>query len=133
MLGSLKQTHQQRRVFFEVKSSKHSVRLLEELRKNLMIYGYTLESKYAKIVVYLNYYRNRPAIRTIRLESRPGHRRILSHRSIPKRLNRQGTAGGFVFTQTSRTPKVLSGSNADFKKRSNQYRQLFGELLCILW
>ena len=132
MLGALKQTHQQKRVFFEIRTSKDALRLLEELRNSLMIYGYTLESKYSKIVVFLNYYRNRPTIKTIRFESRPGHRRYLSKRNAIGRFNKQGAAGAFAFTQTSSSETVLSISNEDFKNKTNHYSRSFGELLCML-
>lgn len=133
LIGFLKQTHSQKRVYFQIQKSKHSLYLLEELRNSLMIYGYTLESKYSKVIVYLNYYRNRPALKHIRIESRPGHRRYLTVRSTSRKFNKHGNAGVVAFTQNSYNKKVNSVRNEDFKSKTSQYSKSFGELLCVLW
>lgn len=130
--GLVKQAHHQKKVYCEVKNSKQTVLYLKALRDNSMIYGYSLIPGTNRVLVYLRYYRNRPAIKTIKLYSKPGHKRTVTKNNIFTILNRTNP-GNVLLVGTSRTSTLEQLYLFKGGKHYQYANKHFGELMSMVW
>ena len=120
--GLVRQSHHQKKVYCEVKLSKQTVLYLRFLRKNSMIYGYSVIPETNRVLVYLRYYRNRPVIKDIRLYSKQGHKRFLNHKNIFEVTLRTNPGSG-ILVGTSKTSTLENAFLFRFDKHSNYANQ----------
>jgi ribosomal protein S8 len=130
--GSVKMANCQKRVYCEVKNSKHVIRFLRALRSNSIIYGYSQVAGTDKILVYLKYSRNRPTIRGFYIRSRSGHRRFLNLHSFRRDISRLRPSS-FVVTSTNKHKGVSAVGGSMLYSLHRQHQVHFGEYLCIAW
>lgn len=130
--GLVKQAHHQKKVYCEVKNSKQTVLYLRSLRKNSMIYGYSLIPGTNRILVYLRYYRNRPNIKNIRLYSKQGHRRYINKENI-FHITQITNPGNAMIVSTSKTATIEDLFLFKYDKHLNYANRNFGELLSMVW
>lgn len=131
--GLIKQSHHQKKVYCEIKLCKQTMVYLRALRENSLIYGYSLVPKTNRVLVYLRYYRNRPAIKTIRLFSKPGFRRYVTKRNLFKTVTTKTNPGGVLLVSTTRTSKIEQLSVSKFDKQLQFSNKNFGELISGVW
>lgn len=130
--GLVRQSHHQKRVYCEVKMSKQTVLYLRFLRKNSMIYGYSLIPETSRVLVYLRYYRNRPVIKDIRLYSKQGHKRFLNRKNMFE-VTQRTNQGNAVLVGTSRTSTLEDAFLFRFDKHFNYANRNYGELMAMVW
>lgn len=130
--GLVRQSHHQKRVYCEVKMSKQTVLYLRFLRKNAMIYGYSLIPGTNRVLVYLRYYRNRPVIKDIRLYSKQGHKRFLSRKNMFE-ITQRTNQGNAILVGTSRTATLEESFMFRFDKHYNYANRNYGELMAMVW
>lgn len=130
--GLVRQAHHQKRVYCEVKMSQQAILYLRFLRKNSMIYGYSLIPETSRVLVYLRYYRNRPVIKNIRLYSKQGHKRFLNKKNIFE-VSLRANPGNGVLVGTSKTSTLENAFLFRFDKKYNYANKEFGELLAMVW
>lgn len=130
--GLVRQSHHQKRVYCEVKMSKQTVLYLRFLRKNSMIYGYSLIPETSRVLVYLRYYRNRPVIKDIRLYSKQGHKRFLNRKNIFE-ITQRTNQGNAILVGTSRTSTLEDAFLFRFDKHFNYANRNYGELMAMVW
>ena len=130
--GLVRQSHHQKRVYCEVKMSKQTVLYLRFLRKNSMIYGYSLIPETSRVLVYLRYYRNRPVIKDIRLYSKQGHKRFLNRKNMFE-VTQRTNQGNAVLVGTSRTSTLEDAFLFRFDKHFNYANRNYGEPMAMVW
>lgn len=130
--GLLKQAHRQRKVYCEVRNCKQTLRFLRVLRDNSLIYGYSEVPGTDRVFVYLRYYRNRPALKHIKLYSKQGHRRSLNRRNGTTLLSKINP-GNVAVVSTSQTSEIKSALLVKSDKEYHHVNRTFGELLCLAW
>jgi ribosomal protein S8 len=129
--GLVRQSHHQKRVYCEVKMSLQTVLYLRFLRKNSMIYGYSLIPETSRVLVYLRYYRNRPVIKDIRLYSKQGHKRYLTRKNTFEITQRTNPGNG-ILVGTSKTSTLENAFLFRFDKHFNYANQNYGELMAMV-
>lgn len=129
--GLVRQAHHQKRVYCEVKMSRQAVLYLRFLRKNSMIYGYSLIPETNRVLVYLRYYRNRPVMKDIRLYSKQGHKRYI-RRDTTFEIALRANPGNGILVGTSRTSTLENSFLFRFDKHFNYANNNCGELLAMV-
>jgi len=130
--GLVKQAHIQKKVYCEVKNSKHTIFYLKSLRKNSFIYGYSIVPETNRVFVYLRYYRNRPTLRGISLYSKQGHKRYITKKNIFK-ISRRTNPGNSVIIGTSKTSTLEITSMFKHDKYLQFSNSHYGELMSMVW
>lgn len=130
--GLLKQAHQQKKVYCEVHNSKQTILYLRALRRNSMIYGYSIIPETNKIFVYLRYYRNRPTIKCLRLYSKQGHKRSVSKKNVFS-INNIANPGNVSLVSTSRSSTLEELYFFKNDKKLIFSNKNFGELISLVW
>ncbi len=108
--------------FIEVPSSKQKLALVKVLKAQGFIEGFLVkeDSKQGIIRVYLKYSRRRPVIHGLTRVSKPGQRKYVGYRDVPKVL------GGMGIAVLSTPVGLLEGLEARKAK-------VGGELICYVW
>lgn len=130
--GMIKQAHGQKKVYCEVNNCKQTLRFLRVLRDNSIIYGYSVLPKTNRVFVYLRYFRNRPAIKHLKLYSKQGHRRSLNGRNALTLLSKINP-GNVAVVSTPQSSEIKSAFLIKHDREYHYINKTFGELLCLVW
>lgn len=130
--GLVRQAHHQKKVYCEVKMSLQTALYLRSLRNSAMIYGYSLIPGTNRVFVYLRYYRNRPAIKEIKLYSKPGHKRYINTKNI-FHITQRTNPGTGLLVGTSKTSTLEDLFLFRYDKHLNYSNRNFGELMSMVW
>lgn len=130
--GLLKQSHHQKKVYCEVRNCKQTLKFLRVLRDNSLIYGYSIVPQTNKVFVYLRYFRNRPALKHIKLYSKPGHRRPLNFR-VSSYLLSQSNPGSVAVVGSPKKADIVDAYLVKSDKDFHYANRTYGELLCLAW
>jgi small subunit ribosomal protein S8 len=122
MLTRIRNAHSSEHEVTELPHSRIKEEIVRVMKKEGFVSDYVVEgTKAKKIRVYLKYGDGRePAVRGLRRESRPGHRRYVRSEGIPLVLGGMGVA-------------ILSTSKGIMTGKDARKQQLGGELLCTVW
>ncbi|WP_185878250.1 30S ribosomal protein S8 [Blattabacterium cuenoti] len=105
----------------EVNSSKLKKELTKVLLDNGYILDYKLEKKKREVIkIALKYYKNISVIQKIIRISKPGLRKYLKHKNLPRVLNGLGIA-------------ILSTSHGVITDKQARKKKLGGEVLCYVY
>ena len=106
----------------EMPHSKLKCEITRVLKREGYIADYAVEGGVKKILrIYLKYTQdNESAIRGLRRDSKPGHRKYVSGSEIPRVLNGMGIA-------------ILSTSTGIMTGKDAKGRKMGGEVLCRVW
>lgn len=105
----------------EVPSSKLKKEITKVLLDNGYILDYKLENKKGEVIkIALKYYQNISVIQKIIRISKPGLRRYLKHKNLPRVLNGLGIA-------------IISTSHGVITDKQARKKKLGGEVLCYVY
>ncbi|ACX83999.1 30S ribosomal protein S8 [Blattabacterium sp. (Periplaneta americana) str. BPLAN] len=105
----------------EVPSSKLKKEITKVLLDNGYILDYKLENKKGEIIkIALKYYQNISVIQKIIRISKPGLRKYLKHKNLPRVLNGLGIA-------------IISTSHGVITDKQARKKKLGGEVLCYVY
>lgn len=123
LLCSIRNAASVKKETVDVPASKMGQRILEIFKGDGYIEDFRLLKNNAQgtFKVYLKYVENKkPAIIGLRRVSRPGRRRYVGHKEVPRVLNGLGTA-------------VISSSKGVVSDREARKLKTGGEVLCFVW
>lgn len=107
--------------YVDIPLSKEKVRIAKVLHENGFVDNYIVNEEKKTLRIYLKYGANRSSVLNgLRRVSKPGLRRYIGHREIPKIL------GGMGIALLSTNQGILEGEKAREQK-------LGGEILCYIW
>lgn len=107
--------------YVDIPLSKEKVRIAKVLHENGFVDNYVVNEEKKLLRIYLKYGANRASVLNgLRRISKPGLRRYIGHREIPKIL------GGMGIALLSTNQGILEGEKAREQK-------LGGEILCYIW
>jgi small subunit ribosomal protein S8 len=102
--------------------SKLKTEIARLLKDNHYVHDYKVldDGKHGVLRLYLKYYQEKPVIREIKRVSRPGLRRYVGNRDIPRIRNGLGLA-------------ILSTPKGVMTDRDARDARVGGELLAVIW
>lgn len=105
----------------KVASSKLKKEITKVLLDNGYILNYKIENKKGEVIkIALKYYQSIPVIQKIIRISKPGLRKYLKHKNLPRVLNGLGIA-------------IISTSHGVITDKQARKKKLGGEILCYVY
>lgn len=122
MLTRVRNAQRARHRRVDMPVSKLKVEIARLLKENHYIYDYKVleDERFNVLRLYLKYYQDRPVIREIKRISKPGLRKYVGVREIPRVRNGLGMA-------------ILSTSQGVLSDRDARANKVGGELLATVW
>lgn len=122
MLTRIRNAGQARQRRIDMPVSKLKTEIARVLKENHYIHDYKLldDGKHGVLRLYLKYYQDQPIIRELKRISRPGLRRYVGVREIPRVRNGLGIA-------------ILSTPRGVLNDRDARSARVGGELLATIW
>ncbi len=122
MLTRIRNAGQARQRRIDMPVSKLKTEIARVLKENHYIHDYKLldDGKHGVLRLYLKYYQDQPIIRELKRISRPGLRRYVGVRDIPRVRNGLGIA-------------ILSTPRGVLNDRDARSARVGGELLATIW
>jgi small subunit ribosomal protein S8 len=122
MLTRIRNAQQARLRRVDMPVSKLKTEIARLLKDNHYVHDYKVldDGKHGVLRLYLKYYQEKPVIREIKRVSRPGLRRYVGNRDIPRIRNGLGLA-------------ILSTPKGVMTDRDARDARVGGELLAVIW
>jgi small subunit ribosomal protein S8 len=122
MLTRIRNAQQARLRRVDMPVSKLKTEIARLLKDNHYVHDFKVldDGKHGVLRLYLKYYQEKPVIREIKRVSRPGLRRYVGNREIPRIRNGLGLA-------------ILSTPKGVMTDREARDARLGGELLAVVW
>lgn len=120
-LTEIRNAKNAKHLFIDINMSRMRIGIAKILQERGVISKFLLDEKKKKIRIFLKYYKNRRCqITNLKRISKPGCRKYVGYKNIPKVL------GGFGFS-------ILSTSKGILDDRTAKEMKVGGEVLCYIW
>jgi len=122
MLTRIRNAQQAKLRRVDMPVSKIKTEIARLLKENHYVHDFKVldDDKHGVLRLYLKYYQEKPVIREIKRVSRPGLRRYVGNREIPRIRNGLGLA-------------ILSTPKGVMTDRQARDARVGGELLAVIW
>jgi small subunit ribosomal protein S8 len=122
MLTRIRNAQQAKLRRVDMPVSKLKTEIARLLKENHYVHDFKVldDGKHGVLRLYLKYYQEKPVIREIKRVSRPGLRRYVGNREIPRVRNGLGLA-------------ILSTPKGVMTDRQARDARVGGELLAVIW
>ena len=120
LLTKIRNASKAKHAYVDMMLSRSRKTLLEIMKQKGFIQGFLVDEKRRRMRIFLKYIARRPVLKGLKRVSKPGHKKFVPFKKIPKVLSGNGIA-------------IVSTSKGVMEGEEARSHRVGGEVWCFIW